>query len=318
MFHNYGGPDVLRVEDVERPQPGASEVLVRVRAASVNDWDWGLIRGEITNRLLNGPLSPRRKIPGCDAAGEVEAVGSNVSSFSPGDKVYGDLCVSGFGAFAEYVSAPAESFYRMPQDMSFEQAAAVPQAAMLAVQGLFDVGRVDAGKQRVLLNGAGGGVGTFAVQLLRDHDVHITCVDRGDKLEALQNLGADRVLDYRQEDFTSTGERYDLILDPKTNRSPFAYLRALTADGIYATVGGQNSRLLQAFLLSRYIQRRHGKQVRIVALKPNKDLALMNREFEAGRVVPVIDSTYELADAAEAMRRFVAADQLGKVIIRID
>ena len=318
VFHKYGDPDVLRLEDVERPTPRDSEVLVHVHAASVNDWDWGLIRGETTNRIFNGLLTPKRTIPGCDVAGVVEAVGSSVSSLAPGDTVYGDLCVSGFGAFAEYVCAPAASLCRKPDGMTFEQAAAVPQAAMLAVQGLIDVGQVDAGKQRVLLNGAGGGVGTFALQLLRAWDVQVTCVDRSDKLEALLTLGADQVIDYELEDFTRSEEQYDLILDPKTNRSPFAYLDALTPGGVYATVGGLNPRLAQTFLLGRYIKRRYGKELRIVALKPNKDLAFMNREFEAGRVVPVIDSVYELADAAEAMRRLVAADQIGKVIIRMD
>jgi NADPH:quinone reductase-like Zn-dependent oxidoreductase len=188
---------------------------------------------------------------------------------------------------------------------------------MLAVQGLIDVGQVDAGKRRVLLNGAGGGVGTFALQLLRDREVHVTCVDRADKLEALRELGADHLIDYEAEDFTSSGEQYDLILDTKTNRSPFAYLDSLAPGGIYATVGGSNPRLAQTFLLSGHLKRRYGKEVRIVALKPNKDLAFMNREFESGRMVPIIDSTYELADAAEAIRRLVAADHIGKVIIRI-
>ncbi len=315
VMERYGTPDVLELKDVARPAPEADEVLVRVHAASVNDWDWGLLRGEpFISRLLYGLLTPRVRIPGCDIAGRVEAVGAAVRSFRPGDEVYGDLCMSGFGAFAEYACAPEAALARKPAGMTFEQAAAIPQAGMLAVQGLIDAGRIRSG-QKVLLNGAGGGVGTFALQIARLHDVEVTVVDKPGKLDVLRALGADHVIDYLQEDFTRGGELYDLILDVKTNRSPFAYARALRPGGIYATVGGTMPRLLQVWILGPLISRLHGKQVRLVTLKPNKDLDYMNSLFEAGRLTPVIDGPFGLADLPEALRLFGAGDHRGKIVV---
>jgi NADPH:quinone reductase-like Zn-dependent oxidoreductase len=200
--------------------------------------------------------------------------------------------------------------------MTFAQAAAIPQAGMLAVQGLIDVGRIQPG-QRLLLNGAGGGVGTFALQIAKLYDAEVTVVDRPAKLGMLQALGADHVIDYLKEDFTRSGERYDLILDVKTNRSPFAYARALNPKGRYVTVGGNPSRLLQVLVLGPLISRRNAKQVRIVALKPNKDLAYMSELFQAGKLVPVLDRSYALPDVPEALRRFGAGDHKGKIVITV-
>jgi NADPH:quinone reductase-like Zn-dependent oxidoreductase len=199
--------------------------------------------------------------------------------------------------------------------MTFEQAAAIPQAGMLAVQGLIDVGRIQP-RQKVLLNGAGGGVGTLALQIARNiYDAELTAVDRGDKLETLRALGANHVFDYRDEDFTRNGRSYDLILDVKTNRSPFAYARALSPKGTYATVGGDIPRLLQTAILGPVISGLSTKRVRVVGLKPNKDLAYINQLFEAGHVTPVIDRQYVLADVADAFRRFGAGDHKGKIVI---
>jgi len=318
IYREYGPSEVLSLEEVEKPSPGKTEVLVRVCATSVNDWDWALLRGEATNRLLNGLTRPKRhRILGGDVAGRVEAVGSEVSTFQPDDEVYGDLCNSGFGTFAQYVCAPAECLIKKPPGMTFEQAAAIPQAGMLAVQGLIDVGRIESGKT-VLLNGAGGGVGTFALQLAKTHDVEVTCVDSAGKLDKLRELGADHVIDYRQLDFTRSGQRYDLILDPRTTRSPFDFVRALKPGGIYATVGGQIPRLLQVFLLGRLIGASTGKQIRIVALKPNKDLAFVNDQFEAGNLAPVIDGPYRFEDIPAAMSHFGSADHTGKIVITMD
>jgi NADPH:quinone reductase-like Zn-dependent oxidoreductase len=294
--------------------PKPDQVLVRVHFASVNDWDWGLLRGApFINRVLHGLFRPRVQILGGDIAGRVEAVGRDVKRFRPGHDVYGDLCTSGFGAFAEYVCAPEACLQRKPARMSFGEAAAIPQAGVLAVQGL-DAGRIQSG-QKVLLNGAGGGVGTFALQLAKLHFVEVTAVDKGGKLEMLRAMGADHVIDYRQEDFTRGGERYDLILDVKTNRSPLAYARALKPNGIYVTVGGDMSRLLQVLALGPLISRVYGKQVRTVSLQPNKDLAYINDLYEAGKLVTVIDGTYKLADVPEALRRFGTGDHKGKILI---
>ncbi len=318
VYSEYGSPDVLRLEEVEKPVPKEDEVLVRVCATSVNDWDWALIYGETTNRLLHGITKPKLRILGGDVAGRVEAVGAKVSAFGPGDEVYGDLCMAGFGTFAEYVCAPAQALINKPAGMTFEQAAAIPQAGMLAVQGLIDVGEIGSGKNRVLLNGAGGGVGTFALQLAKTYGVEVTCVDSAEKLDMLSELGADHVIDYRQVDFTRDGRRYDLILDPKSTRSPYDYARALAPEGIYVTVGGQSWRLFQAFVLGRLISKTHNKHIRVVALKPNKDLAFVNAQFEAGHLVPIIDGPYKLEDTAKALHRFASAEHLGKIVITVD
>jgi len=310
----YGTPDVLELRDVAKPMPKADEVLVRVLAASVNDWDWGLLRGAPVNRLFNGLYRPRVHILGGDIAGRVEAVGGAVKAFQPGDEVYGDLCMSGFGAFAEFACAPERCLARKPARMTFEQAAAIPQAGMLAVQGLIDVGRIRSG-QKLLVNGAGGGVGTFALQIAKLYDVEVTVVDKPGKLDMLRAMGADHVVDYLAEDFTRSGKCYDLILDVKTNRSPIAYARALNLNGTYATVGGSIPRLLQALVLGPVLARLYHKHVRIVVLKPNKDLAYMNGLFEAGKLQPVIDGPYKLADLPEAFRLFGTGDHKGKIVV---
>src|SRR5574341_226300 len=270
VMERYGTPDVLELRDVPTPTPRADEVLVRVLAASINDWDWGMVQGTpFIIRILNGLFTPKVRIIGCDIAGRVEAVGGDVRAFQPGDEVYGDLSVGNFGAFAEYACAPEAALARKPSSMTFEQAAAIPQAGMLAVQGLIDVGRIRSG-QKLLLNGAGGGVGTFALQIAKLHDVEVTVVDKPAKLDMLRAMGADHVIDCLKEDFTNRGKRYDLILDVKTNRSPFAYARALNPNGAYVTVGGSIPRLLQALVLRPLLSRLYYKHVRIAMLQPNK------------------------------------------------
>lgn len=317
VMKRYGPPEVLALRDVATPTPKPDEVMVRVHAASVNDWDWALLHGvPLATRMLSGLFTPKVQIIGCDIAGRVEAVGADVKAFRPGDEVYGDLCQCGFGAFAEYACAPEEGLIHKPARMSFEQAAAIPQAGMLAVQGLIDVGRIQPG-QTLLLNGAGGGVGTFALQIARLFQADVTVVDKASKLEMLRAMGADHAIDYRQEDFTKTRKRYDLVLDAKSSRSPFAYARALNPGGAYVTVGGDISRLLQTLVLGPLIRRMYGKQTRVVALKPNKDLAYMNTLFEAGTLEPVIDGLYDLADTAKAFRRFGTGEHRGKIIVTL-
>lgn len=316
-MERYGTPDVLELKDVPRPVPGPGEVLVRVHAASVNDWDWGLLHGEpFMNRALNGLFKPKVRTIGGDIAGSVEDVGEGVEAFRFGDEVYGDLSTSGFGGFAEYVCAPEAALAHKPAAMTFEQAAAIPQAGMLAVQGLIDVGGIRSG-QTLLLNGAGGGVGTFALQIAKLHDAEVTVVDKSGKLEMLRALGADHVVDYLREDFTRAGKRYDLILDVKTGRSAFAYVRALNPQGTYVTVGGNTWRLLEVVALGPVIRRVSGKRVRLAVLKPNKDLAYMNELFEAGRLVPVIDRSYSLDEVPEALRHFGTGDHQGKVVVTV-
>jgi NADPH:quinone reductase-like Zn-dependent oxidoreductase len=317
VMERYGTPDVLELKDVATPAPKADEVLVCVHAASVNDWDLGLLTGTpFVNRTLSGFFTPRVQIIGSDIDGRVEAVGENVKAFAPGDEVYGDLCMSGFGAFAEYVCAPEASLVHKPGRMTFEQAAAIPQAGLLAVQGLIDVGRIQSG-QKLLLNGAGGGVGTFALQIAKLYEAEVTAVDKPSKLDMLRDMGADHVIDYLEEDFIKDGKCYDLILDVKTNRSPFAYARALNPNGAYVTVGGNTSRLLQALVVGPLMSRLFSKHVRVVTLKPNKDLAYINELFEAGKLIPVITGRYKLADVPEALRLFGIGDHMGKIVVNM-
>jgi len=313
VYEKYGTPDVLELKEVEIPVPGDNEVLVKVYAASINDWDLGLLHGDFINRMLNGLTKPRRKILGSDIAGKVESIGKNVKHFKPGDEVYGDLSGQ-WGGFAEFVCAPEKSLARKPASMSFEEAAAIPQAAMLAVQGLIDKGNIKQG-QKLLINGAGGGVGTFGTQIAKLYGAEVTGVDKVNKLEMLRSIGFDHVIDYTKEDFTKNGKAYDLILDAKTNRSVFDYTRALTRDGVYVTVGGSISRLLQVLLMAPFIRVIQKKHLRIVALKPNKDLVYMNELFEQGKVKIVMDGPYRLDQLADAFGHFARADHKGKIVI---
>lgn len=317
VYTKYGGPEVLQLTEVEKPSPGDDEVLVKVHAVSINDWDWGKLDGtSFLNRLMSGLSKPKHRILGSDIAGRIEAVGKNVHRFKPGDEVFGDL--SGrWGGFAEYVCAHQNSLAFKPADMSFEEAAAIPQAAMLTVQGLIDKGKIQRG-QKILLNGAGGGVGTFALQIARLYDAEITVVDSAEKLEMLRSMGAHHAIDYTKADFTKNGQQYDLVLDVKTNRSPFAYARALKPNGIYATVGGSLGRLLQVFLTGPFISLFTKKKLCVVALKTNKDLVYMCELFESGKVKPVIDEhAYQLEDVPQAFRLFGKAGHKGKMVISV-
>src|SRR5687768_3459942 len=317
VFTKYGSPEVLELEEVEKPAPGDDEVLIRVRAVSVNDWDWQALQGSFINRLFFGLRKPKRnrQILGSDVAGQVEAVGRNVRWFRAGDDVFGDL--SGrWGGFAEYACANQNALIRMPGGMTYEQAAAIPQAALLALQALCDKGRIRNG-QTLLINGSGGGAGTFAIQIARLYDAKITAVDRAEKLDMLRSMGAQQVIDYRVEDFTRTGQRYDLIFDVKTNRSPLAYASALNRGGTYVSVGGGLARALQALILAPWISLTARKRITFLALKPNKDLHRISELFEEGKLVPVIDRIYRLEETAEAFRYFASGLHLGKLVITL-
>jgi NADPH:quinone reductase-like Zn-dependent oxidoreductase len=314
----YGSPDVLELRHVEQPVPRETEVLIRVHAASINDWDWGLLQGPMLPFTF-GP--PRQRILGSDVAGRIAALGSGIQRLHVGDEVYGDLSglgVRGWGGFAEYVCAPERALVPKPPGMTFEQAAALPQAGQLAVQGLFANGPLRAG-QRILINGAGGGVGTIAIQLAKVQDVEVTGVDSAAKLEMMQELGFDHVIDYAKEDFTRNGQRYDLILDTKTTRTAFEYARALARHGTYATVGGpETARLLRVAIAGWWIRVTTDKTVRLIGLRQNRDLPYLNERFEAGQLVPVIDGPYRLSEARDAIRHFGAGHHKGKVVITIN
>ena len=315
VYTKYGPPDVLQLKEVAKPTPKDNEVLVEVHAASVNDWDWGLLRGKpFVNRLLFGLRKPKVKILGCDIAGRVEAVGRNVKQFQPGDEVFGDISGCGMGGFAEYVCARENVLAPKSASMTYEQAAAVPQAAVLALQGLRK-GQIQPG-QKVLINGAGGGVGTFGMQIAKSFGAEVTGVDSTGKLDMVRSIGADQVIDYTKEDFTESGRRYDLILDVVVYRSIFDYKRALSPKGIFVMIGGSIPRVFLIALTAPLITR--SKKLVILAHKPNsKDLIFMNDLFEAGKVAPVIDRRYPLSEVAEALRYFGKGHVQGKVVVTV-
>jgi NADPH:quinone reductase-like Zn-dependent oxidoreductase len=319
VYTEYGSPDVLHLKQVEKPAPKDDEVLVKVHAASVNAADWHLLTADIfLVRLMAGLLKPKCTILGSDLAGQVEAVGKNVKRFQPGDAVFGDVFAHGFGSFAEYVTAPESALVLKPANLSFEEAAAAPLAAVTALQGLRDVGRIQPG-QKVLINGASGGVGTFAVQIAKSFGAEVTAVCSTRNLEMACTLGADHVIDYTQEDFTHNGQHYDLILAANGYHPISAYQRALTPRGIYVMAGGTKAQLFQALLLGPQMSKREGKTLRTVTAKPNqKDLTLLKELLEAGNVVSVIDKRYSLSEVPEALRYLGAGHARGKVVITVE
>jgi NADPH:quinone reductase-like Zn-dependent oxidoreductase len=319
VFTEYGAPDVLQLKEVPVPAPKDLEVLIQVRASSVNSWDWEFMNGiPLINRLFYGPFKPKKtkQILGADVAGIVEAVGGGVSRFQPGDEVFGDLW-DNWGGFAEYVCAHETALEPKPENLTFEEAAAVPQAGVLALQGLRK-GRQRLQRQKVLINGAGGGVGTFAIQLAKLSGAKVTGVDAAHKLGVVRSIGADHVLDYTQEDFTKTGERYDLIIDCQNFRSMFDNKRALKSEGIYAMIGGSIARVYQLWFLNLIeLLTREDRKLRLVAEGPNKGLVHLKELIEAEKLFPVVDSTYRLSEVPEALRYFGEGLHKGKIVIAI-
>jgi NADPH:quinone reductase-like Zn-dependent oxidoreductase len=317
VFTRYGSPDELTLRELPVPKPRADEVLVKVHAASLNEWDWSALHGRPwINRLIFGLMSPRRQILGTDIAGVVERVGEKVVHFKPGDEVMGDL-TDRWGAFAEYVCAGEQQLGIKPRGMSFEQAASLPQAGLLAWQALRDFNLLQRGKS-LLINGAGGGVGTLAIQIAKSHGMHVIAVDAAEKLEALRRLGADEGIDYRGDDFTNHGSRYDAILDVRTTRPPGAYARALRPDGVYVTVGGDLDRLCQVYLSGSWRSRKSRKHLKVLALKPNEGLDQLCAMVGSGVLKPVIDRTFPLADTAGAFRHYGMAPFVGKIVVTMD
>ena len=316
VLSHYGTPDHLELRDIETPMPKDGEVLVKVYATTINDWDWCLVRGHpFYIRLLCGWRKPTIQVPGAEVSGRVEAVGPNATQFRPSDRVYGDISESGFGGFAEYVCVPETALAPMPKTITFTEAAAIPHAAMLAVQGLMDAGQLQPG-QKLLINGAGGGVGTLGVQIAHAIGVKdVTGVDRASKFDLMRSVGFTHTIDYTQTDFTEGQERYDMILDTKTNRSPFKYLSVLNPGGTYVTVGGLTPRLFQVLLFGPMIRWFTQKTVRLVNLHPNKDLAYVNELLTAGQLEPAIDGPYPLSEVPRLLQYFGSGEHQGKVVI---
>ena len=319
VYHNYGSPDVLKCEEIEKPTAGDDEVLIRVRAASVNPLDWHFMRGKpVFVRLMIGGLrKPKVTRLGVDLAGQVEAVGRNVTRFRPGDEVFGTKR----GAFAEYVCANENKLALKPANVTFEQAAAVPVAGCTALQGLRDKGRIQPG-QKVLINGAAGGVGTFAVQIAKSFGADMTGVCSTRNIDMIRSIGADHVVDYTQEDFTQSGRRYDLLFDCMGNHSLSACGRAMSPRGICVAVGGpaSSSIVILAGMRKALLWSQFGSQkvVSFIASTNKEDLGILKELMEAKKVTPIIDRRYTLSEVPEAIRYLEEGHARGKVVITVE
>jgi NADPH:quinone reductase-like Zn-dependent oxidoreductase len=319
VYHTYGPPDVLKLEEVAKPVPGDNNVLVSIYASSVNAADWHLLTADIfLVRLMSGGLlKPKHTILGGDIAGRVETVGKNVTQFKPGDDVYGDLLPWWGGGFAEYASVPEEGLALKPANLSFKEAAAVPLAATTALQGLRDRGQVRPG-QKVLIQGATGGVGTFAVQLAKYFGAEVTAVCSTGKMDMVRGLGADHVIDYTKEDFTQNGQQYDLILAVNGYHPISAYQRALSPKGTYVMIGGAGTQMFQAMLMGTWISRTGDKKMGHLSAKTTqKDLVFLKEILEAGKIKPVIDRTYPLHEVPDALRYLGEGHAKGKIVISV-
>jgi NADPH:quinone reductase-like Zn-dependent oxidoreductase len=319
VYTRYGPPDVLQLKEVENPTPKDDEVLIQVHAASVNAADWHLLTaGIFLVRLSMGLLKPKNTILGADIAGRVEAVGRNVRRLQPGDEVFGDIFECGLGGFAEFVCAREEALALKPAGVSFDEAAAVPLASITALQGLRDRGHIQPG-QRVLINGASGGVGTFAVQIAKSFGADVTAVCSTRNLDMVRSIGADHVIDYTKEDFTENKQRYDLILAANGYHPISAYKRALAPGGVYIMTGGSAAQLAEAVLLGPLMSTTGSKRLGSLSAKSNqKDMMVIRDLLGAGKIKPVVDRRYPLSEVAEALRYFGEGHAKGKVVIIVE
>ncbi len=319
VYYHYGAPDQIKVVEVPRPNPKENEVLVKIISASLNSWDLDMLRGNSwIIRVISGLFTPRHKILGADVAGIVVAVGARVRVFNVGDEVFGDIAGSHFGGFAEYVSVNEKLLAKKSSRMSFNQAAALPQTGLLALQGLRYGGDIQQG-QSILINGAGGGVGTLALQYAKSIGATVSCVDLPQKFELLKALGADNVIDFTKEDYTNTGEKYDKILDVIAHRSAADYKRALKPNGVFAMIGGSmGGLLLRMMLIEPFLSKFRKQKLGIMGYRPNRtDLDLLSQLFDSGKVIPVIDKTFKLHEIAEAFRYFISGKFIGKIVIEV-
>ena len=319
VYTKYGSPEVLRLEEVEKPTPEADEVLIRIHAAALTAGDVIVVKGKpFITRLFTGLTKPKNTIPGKEIAGRVEAIGENVTQFKPGDEVYGDLSVAGWGAFAEYVSVPVNAITIKPENLTFEQAAAIPESALVALQALRDEGQIKPG-QKVLINGASGGVGSFAVQIAKSFGAEVTAVCSTRNLEIVHSLGADHVIDYTKEDFTQNGLQYDLILAANGYHPISNYRRSLNPEGIYVGTGGSMAQSLQASIIGPILSQFGSQKMGGMMVRPNQDdLVSMNKLLEAEKVAPVIDRHYSLSEAVEAFRYVEEGHARGKVVLTME
>lgn len=319
-MERYGDPEeVLQIQTIETPEPSKSEVLLKVQTSSINDYDWALTSGTpFAYRLFFGLTKPRKKMrrPGMEVAGIVEKVGADVKNLQVGDRVYADTSDHGFGSLAEYMALSEKALRKMPDNLSFEEGVALPHASALAMQGLKDVGQIKKG-EKVLINGGGGGVGMLGIQMAKTYHAEITGVDSGQKLNRMLEMGCNKVIDYRKEDFTHSGEKYDLILDCRTSRWPLAHLRALKSEGRYVSIGGHSGKLIAMLMVGGLIKLITKKKLLMVAVKANKDLPEIEQLHADGKLKCQIDGPYPFEKTPWAIKRFGKAEHMGKVVIKV-
>lgn len=313
----YGGPEVLKLAEVDKPQPKENEVLIKIYSASVNSWDWDWINGSPYILRFGSPFKPKYRIIGCDIAGIVEKIGTNDKRLKPGDEVFGDISQASWGGFAEYVSADENVLAIKPKEMTFDEAASLPHAGVLALQGLRNEGKISNG-QKVLINGAGGGVGTLGLQIAKLYDTEVTCVDNAEKLDMLKSLGADYVIDYKKVDFTTSGKQYDLIIDNVASHSISHFLRALNPNGRLIVIGGKTGTILKVVLLGKLISKIYKKHLSLLLHKPDRnDLEYLSSLFIDGKLKPVIGKRYSLDKTSEAVGDISKGRIAGKGVINI-
>jgi len=319
VYTRYGTPDNLRLTEVDKPAIKENEVLVKVYASSINSWDWDMLKGKpFLVRMIGGLFKPHNKILGADIAGVIEAIGSKVTFFKTGDEVFGDIAGGGFGSFAEYVAVPEKLLEKKSAKMSFEQAAALPQAGLLALQGLRYQKPLQT-RQHLLINGAGGGVGPIALQYAKSIGAKVTCVDKEEKFDILRSSGADELMDYRKTDYTKTGKQYDYILDVTAHKRTADYKRALKPGGIFAMIGGSmGSLLVQMMLVQPLLSKFRKKKLGIMGYRVSRQgLNELNRLFDEGKIIPVIDKVFSLEETVNAFHYFGQGNFKGKIVISI-
>jgi len=319
LIEKYGLPEqVLKLKEVAKPAHNENEVLIKIKTTAINDYDWSLVRGKpYLYRLMYGLRKPKHQILGMELVGTIEAIGSNVEQLKVGDVVFGDTSNYGFGTFAEYVCINENAVKKKPVNVSFEDAAAIPHASTLAFQALRGIGKINEG-QKILINGGGGGVGTIGLQLAKLHNCEVTGVDSKEKLSMMKSMGFDYAIDYKQVDFTKTGEQYDLILDCKTDKSAFSYLRALKPNGKYVTIGGKVDKLLKVLFWGKIISIFSTKKLKLLSLKPNAGLDYICGLLEQNKIKCVIDGPYNLEDTPWLIQYFGEGKHQGKIVIQMN
>jgi NADPH:quinone reductase-like Zn-dependent oxidoreductase len=319
QFQKYGAPEkVLKLVELPKPVPGKNQVLLKVKASAINDYDWALTRGKpILYRLMFGLFNPKSNVPGMEVSGIVEEVGSDVKKLKTGDAVFGDTSESSFGSFAEFMCVHEDALVRKPDEISFEEAVTLPHASLLALQGLREQGKISEG-DKVLINGGGGGVGTIGLQLAKLFNCEVTGVDSGEKLDLMKSIGFDYVLDYRTINFIKTGKKYDLILDCKTSRPALSYLKALKPGGRYVTVGGRLRGILGLFIWGKIMNLISSKKLKVLALKTNQGLEYIADLYKQGKLKSIIDGPYPLENVPELVQYFGEGRHKGKIVIKIN